>query len=275
MSQIRDEKDNIMMFTNLMRKSTLTLSATLLALSLAACETTSTPTARDVSISAAAVPDTDFTVYKTYYVLPVPPGENKVAPPKPFSRVVVEKAVRTQMDNRNYIETDNKEAADMLVAIQFSLKDEKSLKQKTTYDTQVSNYGGGYGTGYGSGYGRGGYGSRGYGSRGYGNSSYGGGSYGRSSYGRSRYSGYSYGYGYQNYYGYTSVPRTTTVVEEFRQGNMLIDLIDRKSNAVVWEAHARGEGEHQPAKIEAKVNKVVSLLFDRYKHAAPAPIVAP
>lgn len=256
-----------MILSKLVRKSTLTLSATVLALTLGGCETTSTPSARDVSISAAAVPDTDFTVYKTYYVLPVPPGENKVAPPKPFSRVVVEKAVRTQMDDRNYVETDDKEAADMLVAIQFSLKDEKSLKQKTTYDTQLVNYGGGYGSGYG----RGGYGNS-YGSRGYGNS-YGNRGYGNS-YG-SRYNGYSYGYGYQNYYGYTSVPRSTTVVEEFRQGNMLIDLIDRKSNAVVWEAHARGEGEHQPAKIEAKVNKVVSLLFDRYKHAAPAPTVAP
>ena len=247
-----------MIFAKFMRKSTLTLSATCLALTLSACETTSTPTARDVSISAAAVPDADFTVYKTYYVLPVPPGENKVAPPKPFSRVVVEKAVRTQLDDRNYVETDDKDAADMLVAIQFSLKDEKTLKQKTTYDTQLTNYGGSYGTGYGSGYGRGGYGRRAYGN------SYGG-----------RYNSYSYGYGYQNYYGYTSVPRSTTVVDEFRQGNMLIDLIDRKTNAVVWEAHARGEGEHQPAKIEAKVNVVVSKIFDRYKHEAPTPAAAP
>ena len=86
----------------------------------------------------------------------------------------------------------------------------------------------------------------------------------------SRYSGYSYGYGYRNYYGYAAIPRSTVVVEEFRQGNMLIDLIDRKSNAVVWEAHASGEGEHKPEKIEAKVNAVVSSIFDRYPHQAAA-----
>jgi len=49
---------------------------------------------------------------------------------------------------------------------------------------------------------------------------------------------------------------------------MLIDLIDRESNSVVWEAHASGEGEHKPEKIEAKVNAVVASIFDRYPHEA-------
>ena len=249
-----------MVIENLMRKSASIFSTAILALSLAGCETTasSSPSSliRDVSIDTDAVSGADFSSYKTYYVLDVPPGENDVAPPKPFSRTVVEAAVRKQMDARNYREITDKDAADMMVAIQFSLKDEQTLKKRTTYDTGIVGYSG-YGLGYGTGYGRG-----------YGRSSYGGG-YGRSSYG-SRYSGYSYGYGYRNYYGYAAIPRSTVVVEEFRQGNMLIDLIDRKSNAVVWEAHASGEGEHKPEKIEAKVNAVVSSIFDRYPHQAAA-----
>ena len=248
-----------MAFENLMRNSVLTLSTAIAALSLAACETTSSSPLglRDVTIDTGAVSEADFSSYQTYFVLDVPPGENKVAPPKPFSRTVVEAAVRKQMDARNYREIDDKDAADMLVAIQFSLKDEKTLKQKTVYDNELVNYSGyglGYGTGYGGGYGRG--------------------SFGRSAYGN-RYSGYSYGYGYRDYYGYAAIPRSTVVVDEFRQGNMLIDVIDRKSNSVVWEAHASGEGEHQPAKIEAKVNKVVASIFDRYPHEAAVPSVAP
>ena len=230
---------------NLGRKGVQVISLGIASLILVACETT--PTAKGIKIDAAAASKADFSAYKTYYVLEVPPGENKVAPPKPFSRVVVEAAVRNELDIRSYREVTSKDAADMLVAIQFSLKDEIQYKKKTTYDTQLSSYGG-YGRGYGNGYG-GGYGG------------YGGG-YG------SRYSGYSYGYGYRNYYGYTSTPRTTVVAEDFRKGNMLVDLIDKKSNAVVWEAHATGEGEHEAAKIEAKVKSVVSSMFKRYPHVA-------
>ena len=248
-----------MTFKLLTRKNTLILSTAILALSLAGCETTtsSSPSTliRDVSIDTGAVSEADFSSYKTYYVLDVPPGENDVAPPKPFSRTVVEAAVRKQMDARNYREITDKDAADMMVAIQFSLKDEQTLKKSTTYDTALVRYSG-YGRGYGTGYGR------------FGRSSYGGG-YG------GRYSGYSYGYGYRNYYGYAAIPRSTLTIEEFRQGNMLIDIIDRESNAVVWEAHASGEGEHKPEKIEAKVNAVVASIFDRYPHRAAPTIVAP
>ena len=250
-----------MTLTNLGRKGAYTLSVAMAVILLAGCETT--PTSKPVSINASSAPDADFSSYKTYYVLEVPPGENKVAPPKPFSRVVVEAAVRNELDTRNYREITDKDSADMLIAIQFSLKDEKVYKKKTTYETQRSNrsaYGGGYGTVYGG---------RGYGGRGY------GGGYGNRGYG-SRYSGYSYGYGYSNYYGYTTIPRSTIVTEDFRQGNMVIDLIDPKSNAVVWEAHAKGEGEHEAAKIEARVKSVVSRLFKKYPHEAELPLdVAP
>ena len=158
----------------------------------------------------------------------------------------------------------------MVVAIQFSLKDETTYKNKTTYETRPNVYSG-YGTGYGRSYGRGygtGYGNNSYGG-GYGTSSYGRSGYGgSSSYGRRGYGNYSYGYGYSNYYGYDVIPRTTVVAEDFRQGNMIIDIIDPKSNAVVWEGHASGEGEHEAAKIEARVNMVVGRLFGRYPHSA-------
>ena len=240
-----------MVFLDVLSKRTITISAAVLALSLAACETT--PTTKPVSIDSSTVEGADFSSYKSYYVLPVPPGKDGVTPAKPFSRVTVEKAVRGELGARNYVETADKEAADMLVAIQFSLKDETTYKNKTTYERRPNLYSG-YGTGYGRSYG-GGYGR-----------SYGG-SYGNS-YGRRGYGNYSYGYGYSSYYGYDTIPRTTVVAEDFRQGNMIIDIIDPKSNAVVWEGHASGEGEHEAAKIEARVNMVVGRLFGRYPHTA-------
>ncbi len=239
-----------MTIINMGRKGVYAISMAVAVALLAGCETTAL--SKPVAFDVTATPDADFSPYKTYYVLEVPPGENEVAPPKPFSRIVVEAAVREQFGTRNYRETANKDAADVHVAIQFSLEDETVYKEKTVYDSQIATYSGGYRSGYGSGYGR-----------------------GYSGYG-SGYRGYSYGYGYRDYYGYTSTPRTTIVAENFRQGNMLIDVIDRKSNAVVWEAHAAGEGETEAAKIEARVNAVVSRLFEQYPHVAPPPLsIAP
>ena len=144
-----------MVIMDLLSKRAITVSAAVLALSLAACETT--PTTKPVSIDSTTVADADFSSYKSYYVLPVPPGKDGVTPAKPFSRVTVEKAVRGELGARNYVETADKEAADMLVAIQFSLKDETTYKNKTTYEIRpnlYSGYGTGYGRSYGGGYGR-------------------------------------------------------------------------------------------------------------------------
>lgn len=239
-----------MIFKSLTNRPVRAISSMALAVILAACVTT--PAELPVSIETATVPTADFSDLQTYFVLDVPPGENDVAPPKPFSRLVVEAAVRNELDTRNYRETDDRDAADMLVAIQFSLQDETRLKKQTTYELEQTvyrepYYRSGYGNGYGTGYG---YGS---------NRTY------RSSRGNR---GYSYGYGYREHYGYTAIPRTTVVAEDFRQGNMLIDLIDREKNAVIWEAHASGEGETNLEKIELRVNSVVAKIFQRYPHVA-------
>ena len=236
-----------MIVSNVANRTLRIFSVMTMAATLASCVTA--PGELPVSIETAVAPSANCSTYQTYYVLEVPPGENDVAPPTPFSRVVVEAAVRNELDTRNYIEVADKDAADMLVAIQFSLQDDTRLRKETSYDIEPTvyrdpYYNSGYGRGYGSGYG---YGS----SRGYRGSR-----------------GYSYGYGYRQHYGYTTIPRTTVVSENFRQGNMLIDLIDREENAVVWEAHASGEGETNLEKIELRVNSVVAQIFQRYPHLA-------
>ena len=142
-----------MISTDLKHRPLRAISIAMIAFLLTACATS--PREKPVAIEAVSAPTANFSAYQTYYVLDVPPGDNDVAPPKPFSRVVVETAVRRELDARNYREIDDKDAADILVAIQFSLQDETRFKEKTTYDIQQTVYSDPYSrAGYGSGYGR-------------------------------------------------------------------------------------------------------------------------
>ena len=188
----------------------------LIAIFLANCGTTG------ATIKTLKDDDVDFSSYQTFYLLPEPPRDNKgeLTLEKPFPRRIIERAVKRELKIRNYKEVKDKELADMLVAIQFSLKDEER-----TYTTT---------------------------NNGYGNNGY-------NAYGHN-----SYRYGYRNYYGYQSFSNTTTTTEQYRKGNMIIDLIDRKENSLIWEAFAQGSGETDFDAIEEKVNRVVADIFSRY-----------
>lgn len=80
--------------------------------------------------------------------------------------------------------------------------------------------------------------------------------------------GYGYGYGYRRYYGYRVIPHTSVEVQHLRQGNMVIDIIDREENALVWEAFAQGSGERKMDKIQRRINSVVAQIFGHYPYVA-------
>lgn len=203
------------------------------ALALNACATTSKPVDIQVTESSGA----DFSTQRTFFMLPEPPDENGRRPARTFARQAVDNAVRSQMLARNYEEVNDHEAADLFVAIQFSLKDDQRLRNVVDYDYSPSIY-----------------------------SSYGGyRGYGRSS----RYGGGYSGYGHRSYYGYTPIARTSVRVENFRQGNMVVDIVDRAENSVLWEGYASGEGEFSVERIEARVNMVVGRMFAQFAHYAP------
>lgn len=182
-------------------------------------------TTNDVTIRTLEGENADFSTFQTYYVLPEPPigdGTNLIV--RSYPRTVVETAVRRELNNRNYKEIKDREQADMLVAIQFSLKDEQRERRVTDYN-RVSTYG-------------------------------------------NRYGGSRYGYGYRHHYGYRTFPTTTIQVENFRKGNMIIDIIDAKKNTLVWEAFAQGKGETDLDAIQEKVNRVVARIFTKYLYTA-------
>ena len=103
----------------------------------------------DVMIRALEGENADFSNFKTYYVLPDPPmDDDPNFHVRSYPRQVVEKAIRQELNNRNYNETENQADADMLVAIQFSIKDEERTRNVTNYNSYGRLYGGsrwGYG----------------------------------------------------------------------------------------------------------------------------------
>ena len=196
-----------------MRDISMISIAFLTVMLITSCATT------DVNIKTLKGDDVDFSSYQSFFLLPEPPKDDSDIPTltKSFPRRVVERAVIRELKLRDYREVKDPDMADMLVAIQFSLKDEERTYTRTDY-----NYSG---TGYNS---------------------------------------YRYGHRYRSYYGYRTFPTRSTVVEQYRKGNMIIDLIDRKENALIWEAFAQGKGETELDAIEAKVNRVVAEIFSRY-----------
>ena len=159
----------------------------------------------------------DHTSYSNFYLLPEPPSEENPYPTlvKSFPRRTVENAVIRELVKRNYTQVGDIDAADMLVAIQFTLKDEER-----TYSVATTT-----------------------------------------NYGYNGYNPYHSGHYYRSYYGYRTFTNRETVVQQYRKGNMIIDLIDKKENALIWEAFAQGRGETKLDAIEAKVNRVVAEAF--------------
>lgn len=195
-----------------MRFNPMFLLTFLIVILLTNCATTG------ATINTLKGDNVDFSSYQTFYLLPEPPTDSDLLLEKSFPRRVVERAVIRELKLRNYKEVKDKDLADMLVAIQFSLKDEER-----TYTTTTN-----------------------------------------SNYGNNRYNPYRYGHHYRNYYGYQTFSNTSTVVEQYRKGNMIIDLIDRKENVLIWEAFAQGRGETDMDAIENKVNRVVADIFLKY-----------
>ena len=81
--------------------------------------------------------------------------------------------------------------------------------------------------------------------------------------------GYGYGYGYRSYYGYAVHANTSIEIDEFLQGNMIIDMIDNRSQTLVWEGYARGEGTQSLKRTEQRINRAVTSIFKKF----PRPVV--
>ena len=78
-------------------------------------------------------------------------------------------------------------------------------------------------------------------------------------------------YGYRRgYYGaYRGYPSTQTEVRQYTEGTLTIDLVDTRSDQLVWEGTAVGRiRESVRENLQASVDGVVSEIFTRYPYIA-------
>lgn len=125
---------------------------------------------------------------------------------------------------------------------------------RTNYYTNY--YGGGFG---GYGYGGLGWGGLGYGGLGWGGLGWGGLGWG------GWYRPYYYAYGAPFAYGGTSVER-----EHYKEGTLIIDLVDRRSKQVVWRGFGVGEVHKDYQKDVEDLPKVVAGIFEQLSLAPSA-----
>lgn len=171
-----------------------------------------------IEITTSSRSGTDFSGYRTFYLLPVPPGRPGQGIDTTFHRRVATAAVREELLARDYTEVQDKESVDVWLAVQFSLESDTRAREVVDYEYQPRSYGYGYG----------------------------------------------YGYGYRSYYGYSLSTYRRVEIEEFRQGNMIIDMVDRREQTLVWEGYARGEGEDRLDQAESRIRGVVAQIFQEY-----------
>ena len=78
--------------------------------------------------------------------------------------------------------------------------------------------------------------------------------------------GYSYWYGYRYNYGYSRFGRPM-LIEEYKDGTIIIDLVDAKDNQLIWRGW--GQMEVNEANIsEAEVNKIVTNILAKFPPGA-------
>lgn len=87
-------------------------------------------------------------------------------------------------------------------------------------------------------------------------------------YGSHYYSPYRFGYYYNYYssygYGYSSYPGySTTQKQEYVNGSITLNLIDRKANKLVWSGTAEGD-IYDPSQISSDLHPAVHRILDEY-----------
>lgn len=78
--------------------------------------------------------------------------------------------------------------------------------------------------------------------------------------------------GYTTYptFGYRYWGRDNVQPYNYKEGTLIIDLIDRKKNQLVWQGYTEGIIDKNPEEMEEKIRGAISVIFQEYKHRAGA-----
>src|SRR5690606_36372483 len=80
---------------------------------------------------------------------------------------------------------------------------------------------------------------------------------------------WAYYYSYRH--GYVAVPfhSEPTLVSEYREGTMNVDLVDVQRNRLVWEGVATGRAPRSQADRLARIDETMALIFRQFPYGAP------
>ncbi len=184
---------------------------------------------------------TNMSRYHTFAWLPMGSGKGKAPGNIVAADAKIKDAATSALESKGL--SISQKQPDLLISYTTTV----GRGTRTTYYT---NYGwGGWG-----GYGWGGFGlGWGYGWRGYG------------------WGGFSPYYYYGAPFAYTG-GLTYADQEHYKEGTLIIDLIDRRTRKVVWRGYGVGEVHHDPQKNVDDIPKVVSGIINQLSlQAPPAP----
>ncbi|MFT5167064.1 MAG: hypothetical protein ACI8P3_002301 [Saprospiraceae bacterium] len=68
---------------------------------------------------------------------------------------------------------------------------------------------------------------------------------------------------YQGYYKKLGFPLWENIIE-YKEGTLIIDLIDRSTQQVVWHGAFNGKMSDDMANVEDKINDIVQALFEQF-----------
>lgn len=69
-------------------------------------------------------------------------------------------------------------------------------------------------------------------------------------------------------FGYRYWARDNVQPYNYKEGTLIIDLIDKKQNQLVWQGYTEGIIDNNPEKMEEKMRAAISLIFKEYNHRA-------
>jgi len=87
--------------------------------------------------------------------------------------------------------------------------------------------------------------------------------------------GYGYGYGYRPYYGFGYSPfiyyggSTAVGKDHYKEGTVIIDLIDTRTHKIVWRGFGVGEVHNNPQKNVDDLPKVVEGIISQLNVSPP------
>lgn len=76
--------------------------------------------------------------------------------------------------------------------------------------------------------------------------------------------GYSYWYGYRYDYGFNTFPTTYRTINQYREGTVVVDLVNPDTNELVWRGVGEAAVDMTGGIDQERINTIVSEILEEY-----------